>query len=124
MADDSANILNYNTNLNNATYVSLRLGKRLIQVLIETGASVSICTQNILPKSCVIVPISSNVKLKGVTGTDVPVIDTSHLNIQIGNRTYNHEVYVVPKLGNISFILGGDFISKHGCVIDCKNLLI
>ena len=81
---DSADILNYNRNFDNAMYISLRLG--ITSLIVDTGASVSLCTQKVLPKTCIIEKVNSNVKLKGVTGTDVPVVDTSNLKIQIGNR--------------------------------------
>ena len=102
----------------------MQLGKRLLHALCDTGASVSLVAQNVLPQSYVIDKDYGNSKLKGVTGTEIPVVGMCNMKLQIGNRVYSHRIYVVNKLQNNSLILGHDFISKYGCIIDYQDLIV
>ena len=102
------------------------INKRPEQAVIDSGATVSIVHENVLPKNC-------NINRTGFTGilrdisTNLKVLGTAKLNFQISkNVVIHHEFLVLSKIHSLptNVLVGTDLLSKMQAVIDFKDKLL
>ena len=92
---------------------------RHVTCLIDTGAAYSICCEDILPEGTSLA--RSSIQLKRVTGTPLKVLGSFHTSIKLGNVQKPFSLLVVPNMSH-KVIIGRDFLSDTGSVIDFKQL--
>ena len=97
-----------------------------ISLLIDTGASVSLCSFEFFNKISNKIPLHSftvNVNVKSISGNDIDIIGCFSLPLQLGNQTINHKFFVVQNsFGNLyDAILGFDFLKSHRFNISFMN---
>ena len=105
-----------------SSYVSVKVGKKLIHGLLDTGAAISVCTSKILPKNAKIE--KTNLSLRGVTGNNLQILGTAYIQLDFGPCTISQQICVVEKLNGNSLIIGRDLITENKCIIDYAALTI
>ena len=110
----------YSRNSSPPAYITVKVEDRSINCLVDTGATMSICCQSILPKSGRLEV--SNIKLNGVTGNSLNVLGTTRLNLDFGSISKQIDLVVVDNMKNNVMILGRDFLSQHDCIINYRRL--
>ena len=87
-----------------------------VEFLIDSGAAVSVVRYETIPHSMVIANSASSAV--GVNGDLLDVIGCIELAV-LDALNFKHSFIVVKRL-TVECILGIDFLSKYGAVIDCK----
>ena len=96
-----------------------RLGGVAVEVMVDSGSSVSLVRQDVLPQPENIVPVEATQPIQLVTaaGDQLPIIGNIHAPLQVGELQVTHEFVVVDKLVT-PVILGVDFLHEHSLVLD------
>lgn len=100
--------------------VLINVGNRRIRALLDTGASITIVSQEFLGKACYKdSPLLSakHPKVKGVTENYLKVLGMLELEIFIDGMVFVHSVHVIQDL-HYAFILGLDFLRTNHANID------
>lgn len=98
----------------------INVGNKRIRALLDTGASITIVSQEFLGKTCYKdSPLLSakHPKVKGVTGNYLKVLGMLDIEIFIDGMVFVHSVHVIQDL-HYSFILGLDFLRTNHANID------
>ena len=99
------------------------LGERPIDFLVDSGAAVSVVTLNVLPSSSHSEIDKATLFTVGANGSPLDVIGRINIPITIGDFFHTHSFVVVRKL-TVDCLLGVDFLTQYGAVIDCvRNTL-
>ena len=99
------------------------LGERPIDFLVDSGAAVSVVTLDILPSSSRSEIDKTTLLTVGANGSPLDVIGRVNISITIGDFVNTHSFVVVRKL-TVDCLLGVDFLTQYGAVIDCvRNTL-
>ena len=93
----------------------VRVGKRRLRALVDSGASVSIIAKHVLSRDDKILPAS--VDLRTVSGQSLSVLGQIRLKMKIGHSVISHSFHIVNGINN-SMILGMDFICQNNVVLD------
>ncbi|XP_064407972.1 protein NYNRIN-like [Latimeria chalumnae] len=99
-------------------YVEVQVGGRLQNMLIDTGAAVSILHDEDPVHS----PWSSGypLPLQSFVGNDVSAMQSNLMPVEIGTL-YRMHIFALQSLPDKRHILGADFMDQHGCIIDLAN---
>ena len=99
------------------------LGNDPIDFLVDSGAAVSVVTNDILPASISTRIIREAPHTVGANGSALDVLGRLEIPITLGQFCAPHEFVVVRHL-TVHCLLGMDFLHRYGAVIDCvKNTL-
>ena len=99
------------------------LGNDPIDILVDSGAAVSVVTNDILPASVRTRIIREAPHTVGANGSALDVLGRLEIPITLGQFCASHEFVVVRHL-TVQCLLGMDFLNRYGAVIDCvKNTL-
>lgn len=103
-------------------YVCVRYGANELKLLCDTGASIS-CLFSDYVKDVDKIDTSKIIKIKGIAGSTHSV-GSAKISFNISNELINHEFCIVDKFdSNIQGVLGSDFFSKYGAIIDYEKFL-
>ena len=98
-----------------AAYTVGSVGNQNLDVLLDSGASFSVICKEYAPSKDVEPLIS--MKLVNADGSDLAPLGTLVLEGKVGDIQSNHPFIVVDHL-SVPVILGCDFLTKHGVVVD------
>lgn len=107
--------------------VTGKLAEKEVDFLMDTGASVSVVSEEIFNSlwghwSVKRLPLPKHIRITGVTGHAIRIVDYVEVEIQIMNRKMSRPMLVVSGLHMTHAILGYDTIREEGMVIDgAKN---
>ena len=97
------------------------MGDSPVEFLIDSGAAVSVVRYETIPHSMVIANSASSAV--GANGDSLDVIGCIELTVVLDTLNVKHSFIVVKRL-TVECILGIDFLSKYGAVIDCANDMV
>ena len=97
------------------------MGDSPVEFLIDSGAAVSVVRYETIPHSMVIANSASSAV--GANGDSLDVIGCIELAVILDTLNVKHSFIVVKRL-TVECILGIDFLSKYGAVIDCANDMV
>ena len=102
-----------------ATVTTGKLGGVNVEVMLDSGSSVSLVQQNMLSKCQNTVQNNENQPIQLVTasGEQLPIVKHIKAPIQLGEHVFLHDFVVVKKLV-APVILGVDFLHGNGMVLD------
>ena len=104
--------------------VSAWLNGRVIKLLVDTGAGISVMDEDFLCKLYADqVPVlcrSGSSEVKTVSGQVLPILGTVKVSLGIAGGNYPCEFHVVKNL-TYEAVLGRDFLRANEAVIDLKN---
>lgn len=114
----------YNENGAPFIYLHTNLSERPIKLLIDTGASITILAEDIVPKN--ISRVDYVVNLYGIIGKDVSV-KTEGIVIgilEMGKQLISTTMHLVNRkfAGAADGYLGYDFLSSYGVIVDMKEM--
>jgi hypothetical protein len=94
-----------------------------VQFLIDSGASISVVSERTFDgiwgaAGLRRLPVPRRLRLTGVTGADIQVVDYVEAEITILGRTRTRPILVVRGLTMTEAILGYDYIKQEGLVVD------
>ena len=100
-----------------------KIANRETEFLIDTGASVSVCSEKMFLacwKNWEVkrLPLPQALRLSGVTGHDINIVDYVELKIEIEGREFVRPMLIVSGLDKTHCILGYDFVKEEGLIID------
>ncbi|XP_033730852.1 uncharacterized protein LOC117320354 [Pecten maximus] len=96
------------------------IGDRSCRYLVDSGSVVTIVTDDFyfsLPESQRPELKSSNILLYSASGDTLKVAGKARFSFKVGKVVYKHEA-IVAHLDQLSGIIGVDFLSEHGGVLD------
>ena len=102
-----------------------KLGKLVVKILIDTGSAVTLVREDVwkmvqqspkTTKATVHTVVAAN-------GEKLELVGQGEVSIAIGGVTRRHMVLVMKHLTQ-ECILGGDFLTKHACVVNIPLSLI
>ena len=102
----------------------MSINKIAAQAILDTGATVSVISENSVPENVTINPEGFQGVLQGVN-SNITVAGTVKLNINITSEVVlHHEFVVVKNILPSNLILGTDFLNRIQAVINFpdKNL--
>ena len=116
--------------LNKLGYLQLQVGGFHIRALVDTGASVSVMSQELLNQIWVCDPESilwrsnpkTNATITLADGQKVPILEKAQLQMQIFDEDV-HETFHILKDTHTT-ILGWPFFANNDLTIDCKRRLL
>ena len=96
-----------------------RWGNVKVEIMLESGSSVSLLQQDVLTAAQGTVPITptQHIKLVTASGKELPILNHIKAPICIGELQVTHTFVVVDKLV-APVILGVDFLHQHALVLD------
>jgi hypothetical protein len=94
-----------------------------VQFLVDSGASVSVVSERTFDgiwgaAEIQRLPLPRHLRVAGVTGADIQVVDYVDAEMSILGRTTKRPILVVKGLSTTEAILGYDFIKQEGLVVD------
>ena len=100
-----------------------KLAEKDIEFLIDTGASVSVCSEKLFTASwnnwnATRLPLPPALRLSGVTGHNINIVDYVEMEVEIKGRKIPRPMLIVSGLECTHCILGYDFVREEGLVID------
>ena len=98
-----------------AAYTAGSIGNQNLDVQLDSGASCSVICKEYAPSKDVEPSIST--KLVNADGSDLAPLGTLVLEVKVGDIKSDHPFIVVDHL-SVPVILGCDFLTKHGVVVD------
>lgn len=97
-----------------------RIGGVGVEVMLDSGSSVSLIRQEVLPRThgiVKIVPAKPPVQLVTASGDHLPIVDHVQAPVQLGELAMIHNFVVVESLVS-PVILGVDFLQENALVLD------
>ena len=88
--------------------------------LVDSGAAVSVVSYDILPPSARSSMNGTPPLTIGANGIPLDVLGIVNVMVELENIKVHHDFVVARKL-TVECLLGMDFLSRHGAVIDCSN---
>jgi hypothetical protein len=94
-----------------------------VQFLVDSGASISVVSERTFDgiwgaAELRRLPLPRNLRVAGVKGADIQVVDYVKAEITILGRTMTRPILVVKGLSTTEAILGYDYIMQEGLVVD------
>ena len=109
--------------LNHTLYTNARVGGRITQILVDTGATVSLLHERIWNqlsgKDSDVCPM--NTAVKSVNGQQLKIRGRVELEFGFGGYKTKHVFLLTADIGT-ECLLGMDFLVAHGCVIKCQAI--
>ena len=102
-------------------YIPIKVGDVHCYGLVDSGASVSLCSVSLLPASHKVLP-ASEITIRGVSGATLKVLGSCYISLKIGTFCENVQIYVVEEMADSVFILGRDILETQECVLDFKTM--
>ena len=100
------------------TLVNGKLGGVRVELMLDSGSSVSLIQSNALQGASDIQVLSAKpIQLVTASGDQLPIIQHVKATVQLGELIASHE-FVVVKTLVAPVILGIDFLHKHGLILD------
>ena len=87
--------------------------------MVDTAAMVTLISRQFYNKIDSNIPKGETVKLKGLGNKVVSAQRIPQFPLMIGGSSYPTDVYVTDMTDSI--LLGLDFLSRHGCIVDLKH---
>ena len=102
-----------------ATIVKGQLGGVSVDLMLDSGSSVSLVQCDILSstKNIVDIPQARPLRLVTASGDQLPILGQIRAKVQLGEFDVFHDFVVVKKLVT-SVILGIDFLQQNGLILD------
>lgn len=119
--EDHVNMLRY------SLYASARVGGCGTQILVDTGATVSLLQERVWKQVVGEQGIQDLQKVEtavqSVNGQSLKMHGIAELDVRLGEFETKHKFLITTEIGT-ECILGMDFLALYGCVINChENLL-
>ena len=109
-------------NINYSTaYVPLTVSQTKCWGLVDSGATLSLCSKDLVPENCRISK-RDNLEIKGVTGKNLDLLGTAMLDLKIGDFETTKLLHIVENMADNVFIIGRDLLENHSGVINYKAL--
>ena len=113
--------------LRHSLYASAQVGGHAIQVLVDTGATVSLLQERVWMQVVQEQGLQDlqevETAVQSVNGQLLKMDGIAELNVRLGEFEAKHKFLITADIGT-ECILGMDFLAVHGCVINChENLL-
>jgi hypothetical protein len=94
-----------------------------VQFLVDSGASISVVSERTFDgiweaAELRRLPLPRHLRVAGVTGADIQVVDYVKAEMTILGRTKTRPILVVKGLSTTEAILGYDYIKQEGYVVD------
>ena len=96
------------------------LGGQRVSFLVDSGAAVSVVSYDILPPSARSSMNGTPPLTIGANGIPLDVLGIVNVMVDLETIKVHHDFVVARKL-TVECLLGMDFLSRHGAVIDCSN---
>ena len=96
------------------------LGGRPVHFLIDSGAAVSVVSHDILSTSARANITKAAPLTVGANGLPLDVLGSVKLQVNVNNVCTSH-VFIVARKLTVDCLLGIDFLSCHGAVLDCAR---
>ena len=106
-----------------AAIVAVKLPHVASQALIDTGSAVCLIRAALLPESLEHALRPAEIPLVSAGGQPLPVVGVVDVPILLDNNKYLVTFYVARELVH-PIILGIDFMTDHGLIIDCTTALV
>ena len=101
-----------------AAVLNGRLGDIEVDILLDSGSTVSLVQSSILPRTLGVNQLKpGDLQLVSATGEPMPVVGQANVVVQVGQLSVEHPLVVVDLLIS-PVILGMDFPQQHGLVLD------
>ena len=95
-----------------------RLGHIKVDILLDSGSTVSLVRNSILPRTLGVKLLKpGDLQLVSAAGEPMPVVGQANVVVQVGQLSVEHPLVVVDSLIS-PVILGMDFLQQHGLVLD------
>ena len=112
------------TNGDDGMYISGKILGQTVQCLVDTGANVTILNSKVydsLPdkQKVTLRPTHTNMKL--AVGKSVHVTGIGEMNIEIGQTSVLHDMWVASIDDDIDCIIGFDLMKQNNCCINVAN---
>ena len=111
-------ITHHTLNVVRLAYTIGKVNRQVMQILIDSGASCSAISKRhvkidqVLPEQCT--------KLVNTDGRVFQPLGKSPMTVSLGEFSANHTFVVVKQL-SVPVILGSDFISQYGLILDIQG---
>ena len=96
------------------------LGGRPVHFLIDSGAAVSVISHDSLSTSARADITKAAPLTVGANGLPLDVLGSVNLQVNVNNVCTSH-VFIVARMLTVDCLLGIDFLSCHGAVLDCAR---
>ena len=118
------------TNNNKLGYLQLQIGGFTIKALVDTGASISVMSQELLNKIATCDPDNvittrqpkTNTTVTLADGQTVPILEVARIQFKIFDENLDELFYILKETH--STILGWPFFANNDLTIDCKRRLL
>jgi hypothetical protein len=103
------------------------MGGKEVEFLIDSGASCTVMSDTLFTSQwkhwqVTRLPLPQHVRITGVTGNTIKVVDYVEMEVSLLGRTFTRPVLVIAGLEALHAIIGWDTIKEEGIVIDgAKN---
>lgn len=116
--------------------IKAKIGKKYINIIIDTGASKTVFDETLLSNYCKLIDDDNVIESKGINSEILKTQKATINNITFGRIKFNDFETILIDLSNINEIysefsdltifglLGGDFLIKHNAVINYFNKTI
>lgn len=116
--------------------IKAKIGKKYINLIIDTGASKTVFDETLLSNYCKLIDDDNVIESKGINSEILKTQKATINNITFGRIKFNDFETILIDLSNINEIysefsdltifglLGGDFLIKHNAVINYFNKTI
>lgn len=116
--------------------IKAKIGKKYINLIIDTGASKTVFDETLLSNYCKLIDDDNVIESKGINSEILKTQKATINNITFGRIKFNDFETILIDLSNINEIysefsdltifglLGGDFLIKHNAVINYYNKTI
>ena len=95
-----------------SAYISMKLGNVGFYGLVDTGASISLCSKSLLSPEHLI--DTKNIgKVRGISGNYLNVLGKTTIDCEIGGTSFQFNVTVVEEMSDTVFIMGRDILESH-----------
>lgn len=101
----------------------MKMGNVGFYGLVDTGASISLCTTDLLGPEHVL-DIHNLANVRGVSGNYLKVLGKTTVDCDIAGKSFTFNVTVVEKMADTVFIMGRDFLEHYGCIINYRKLTL
>ena len=104
-----------------ATYAKVRVNGELIMALIDTGACVTIASEEFAKRIIQdLIPLEKGRHWRAANGGEIEVLGETTVNLELGSKAFDVSLVVARNLSH-SLIIGTDVIRENKFIIDFKT---